>query len=278
MPGPNSLWHIDGHHSLIRWRYVVHGCIDGYSRMITYLHCATNNQSETVFNYFRDAIAKYGVPSRVRSDQGGENQKVCYFMVSYRGPSRGSHITGSSVRNQRIERLWRDVYRCVCSSFHEVFYFLEARQLLDPDNDNDLFVLHCIFLPLIEQQLQSFSEAWNLHSVRTERHWTPRKMWVNGMIAADNRDQTAVQDVIEGYEGNIEEFGVEYDPPLAEEQVHTVFVSETLSSLTTDQKQQFLEIIVTTYNCSISDGVEQYIRSREYLYWLLDCPTDQDSD
>ena len=23
--GPNSLWHIDGHHSLIRWRFVIHG-------------------------------------------------------------------------------------------------------------------------------------------------------------------------------------------------------------------------------------------------------------
>ena len=41
VPGPNSLWHIDGHHSLIRWRFVVHGCIDGFSRMIIYLHCAT---------------------------------------------------------------------------------------------------------------------------------------------------------------------------------------------------------------------------------------------
>ena len=32
----NSLWHIDGHHSLIRWRMVIHGGIDGYSRMIVY--------------------------------------------------------------------------------------------------------------------------------------------------------------------------------------------------------------------------------------------------
>ena len=37
VPGPNSLWHIDGHHSLIRWRMVIHGCIDGYSRLIIYL-------------------------------------------------------------------------------------------------------------------------------------------------------------------------------------------------------------------------------------------------
>lgn len=29
--GPNSLWHIDGLHKLIRWRIVVHGGIDGYS-------------------------------------------------------------------------------------------------------------------------------------------------------------------------------------------------------------------------------------------------------
>ena len=30
---PNSLWHIDGCHKLIRWRFVVHGGIDGYSRI-----------------------------------------------------------------------------------------------------------------------------------------------------------------------------------------------------------------------------------------------------
>ena len=43
----NSLWHIDGHHSLIRWRMVVHGGVDGYSRMIVYLACSTNNRSLT---------------------------------------------------------------------------------------------------------------------------------------------------------------------------------------------------------------------------------------
>ena len=32
---PNALWHLDGYHKLIRWRFVVHGGIDGYSRLIT---------------------------------------------------------------------------------------------------------------------------------------------------------------------------------------------------------------------------------------------------
>jgi hypothetical protein len=40
---PLSLWHLDGNHKLIRWRLVVHGGVDGYSRLPVYLHCSNNN-------------------------------------------------------------------------------------------------------------------------------------------------------------------------------------------------------------------------------------------
>ena len=62
-PGPNALWHIDGLHKLIRWGFVVHGCIDGFSRMITYLKCSTANKAATVLDYFIEATRKYGLPS-----------------------------------------------------------------------------------------------------------------------------------------------------------------------------------------------------------------------
>ena len=39
----NSLWHLDSHHSLISWEFVIHGAIDGFSRFVTFLHCSTNN-------------------------------------------------------------------------------------------------------------------------------------------------------------------------------------------------------------------------------------------
>ena len=47
VPRPNSTWHIDGHHSLIRWGSVIHGGIDGFSRMITVLRYLTNNRADT---------------------------------------------------------------------------------------------------------------------------------------------------------------------------------------------------------------------------------------
>ena len=44
VPGPNSLWHIDGHHSLIRWGFVIHGAIDGFSRLITFPDIRTKSE------------------------------------------------------------------------------------------------------------------------------------------------------------------------------------------------------------------------------------------
>ena len=90
---PNSLWHIDGHHSLINWGFVIHGGIDGFSRLIVYLQAATNNCKETIAVSFEEAITRYGVPSRLRSDQGGENVIVWQRMEDLRGHGRGTGIS-----------------------------------------------------------------------------------------------------------------------------------------------------------------------------------------
>ena len=71
--GPNSLWHIDGHH---KRRFVTHGGIDAFSPTIVYLRCSSNNQAANVLHSFADAVSKYGLPNKIRSDLGGENQRV----------------------------------------------------------------------------------------------------------------------------------------------------------------------------------------------------------
>ena len=151
VPWPNSLWHIDGHHSLIQWKLVIHGCIDGFSRRIIFLRCSSNNKAETVLELFLNAIECDGDlwPSRVRVDYGVENVLVCDAMVQTRGEGRGSFIAGPSTHNQRIERLWRDVFRCVCHLYHYIFYGMELSSILNPEDPVHLFTLHLVFLPRI---------------------------------------------------------------------------------------------------------------------------------
>jgi len=175
--GPNALWHLDGNHKLIRWKIVIHGGVDGYSRLITYLKCSNNNCSETVLNNFVQATQMFGIPSRVRTDYGGKNVKVWDFMEQQRGSGRNSYIAGRSVHNTRIERLWRDVYRSVSSSFVAVFNELEDIGALNPDNDADMFCLHYIFIPQINLSLLAFQAAWNQHSLSSENNLSPLQLY-----------------------------------------------------------------------------------------------------
>lgn len=258
--GANSLWHIDGHHSLIRWRFVIHGGIDGYSRLVVYLACNTNNKAETVFKEFHKATQEYGMPKKVRSDKGGENMQVCYYMIAFHGPHQTSHIAGSSTHNQRIERLWRDVFRCVLCTFHELFYEMESIGILDADSDVDLFVLHCIFLPRIRKSLSDFTKAWNVHPLRTEHNWSPRKIWVNSIVR-DCIDTTTPQ--------NLDLYGSDPEGPLPEEECTTISVPPVVCPLE-DGLDSFLESV----DCStIVDGLETatwlFTNTRSMLQNLL---------
>ena len=83
---------------------------------------------------------------------------------------------------ERIERLWRDVHRCVCVMFADTFHALEADDHLDCLNEVDLYCLHFVFLPRINSALNDFVESWNNHSLSSEHNLTPNQLFIREAI------------------------------------------------------------------------------------------------
>lgn len=155
-------WFMVSLYVCFRWRIVIHGGIDGFSRLPVFLKCSDNNEADTVVSYFIEAVSYYGLPLRVWCDRGGENVKVAEYMWSQTSRDSTSVIMECSVHNQRIERLWRDVFQGCTGLYYQLFHHLEGIGLLDPCNEIHLFALHYVYLPHIQRSLDHFRFG-NIH-------------------------------------------------------------------------------------------------------------------
>ena len=92
--GANALWHHDGNEKLRPWGFWVHGCIDGYSRLIVYLAVCSNKRKATVAELFKGAVAQLGWPSRIRGDYGTENNEVERRVIERWGEAHHAFLRG----------------------------------------------------------------------------------------------------------------------------------------------------------------------------------------
>lgn len=133
--------------------------------------------------------------SRVRCDQGGGNNAVCLFVEVFRGSGRGSASRWRSTHNQRIERLWGDVWRGVVNVYHSLFTLLENDGVIDCNNEMHVRALHYIYLSQINRDLQLFVNQWNHHCLRTARYMSPYQFFVRGCPQLQAQNSTGIQRV-----------------------------------------------------------------------------------
>ena len=237
--GPNQLWHVDTNHKLVRWNFITVGGIDGFSRLPVMLECTNNNKADTLLSCFVNAVSDYGLPSRVRTDKGLENVRIADYVIEKMGSNCGSIITGRSTHNQRIERLWRDVFQGVLNYYYYLFYFLEDQNFLDPINDKHIAALHHVFMNEINNKLKLWQRAWSNHRIRSVRS-SPLRLWVAGQVqnpvglhlSADEFQFYGVEGIEDIGEGQEEPDRTIFSPPMLE---LTVDCTTELNSITSSQ-------------------------------------------
>ncbi|KAK2566945.1 hypothetical protein P5673_008707 [Acropora cervicornis] len=203
VPTPNSLWHIDSGHKLIRYKLITHVCIDGKTRLLIYASCCDNNKADTVLSLFQKGVEQWGLPSRVRCDYGMENFYVGQYMIDHRGEGRGSIITGSSVHNSRVERAHRDIYSGVLAFYARIFEAMEDEGILEILDNVHLYSLHYVFIARINRSLDEFIQQMNNHPVSSENNQSPLQMWEKGMLDNMHSGYTALSPA------EIDDFGVD---------------------------------------------------------------------
>jgi hypothetical protein len=84
-----------------------------------------------------------------------------------------------SVHNTRIERLWYDVTHGFGKKWKDFFQDLEVNHDLREGNTAHIWLLHYLFLPAINSDIQAWVQAWNSHvlEVRGESHRSPLDRW-----------------------------------------------------------------------------------------------------
>ena len=167
---------------------------------------------------FLGVIRNYHLPSRVRSDQGGKNVLVSQHMIENRGSNRNSMIVGSSVHNQRIEKLWKDMHKSVTSLFYRLFYYMEQNDLLNPLEEKHIFALHYVYIPRINRTLTRFIDGWNHHRIRTAHNKSPHMLYTSGMLLLQHSKLTA----LDFFDDVDYDYGIDEDAPVPSNDISSI--------------------------------------------------------
>ena len=219
-----------------------------------------------VHQKFLTAVERYGLPSRVHTDQGRENIRVALHMIQHRGIDRRSIIAGCSVHNQRIERLWRDMHRCVTSVYYRLFYFVEHQNMLDPIDELHLYALHHVYLARINRSLQLFMEGWNSHPIHTEGGQSPEQLFASGLLSLRNAGLEALdfqEDVGDDY--GLEENG--YIQKAESDCGDGIEIPNARIILNPNDQEQLAQL-VNPLSDSDEYGIDLYLQALQFLMQL----------
>jgi hypothetical protein len=191
-------------------------------------------------------------------------------MLHKYGVATNPVITGRSIHNQRIERMWKDVFTYVLQYFYNLFYYMESHELLDPVNELHLFALQYVYIPRINRALDSFLLQWNNHPMSSEGNRSPLQTWTAGFYEFAESNYTVVRDILDINTTNFEHYGIDDDGPRPLiETTNNVVVPRSAIQLSEEEIHQLTNEI-SPLGEDNDNGVHLYQRTVVFVNDLLE--------
>lgn len=224
------------------------------------MHCSSSDSSSTVYNLFLEAARRYGLPSRVRSDQvKTERLFAIWFTIEEVSNEAWLWAVQSTISES-------NAYGEICNNaqhnyFNRLFYYMEYHGLLDAVDEMNLYALHYMFLPWINRALDHFHEGWNNHCVRTQHSQTPIQLFTEGALRLQRTNSTALD-----FFDNVDwDYGIDEEGLAAEDSAGEGI---TIPPTTLHMSQQHLNDLqqrVNPLSDSNEHGVDLYIQTLNFL-------------
>eukprot|EP00794_Sanderia_malayensis_P020778 gene20778-22806_t len=148
---------------------------------------------------------------------------------------------------------------------------MEIAGILNVDDENELFILHYVFLPRINRHLTEFSFGWNCHKLSAEKNVTPNQLWISGLHDINGLEGSRIAEEIWEPENNEEavEYGIDWEGPSQNPDDES---NNENGVIVNDIKCPFNEAVFNRLNEDVhpelqssSFGMDIYMRALEYV-------------
>lgn len=136
---------------------------------------------------------------------------------------------------------------------------MEDTGMLDVDNEIQLFSLHYVYLPRINQQQGDLVQSWNCHPLTSSNCLSPCQLWVRGMIENVSSGYTAT----DGFFG--ENLDLTYLNNMHFPSVESDFVEVNPAITISDDDLESLTSDIQPLRNSESWGIDIYLETISFL-------------
>ena len=131
--------------------------------------------------------------------------------------------------------------------------------MFDPLDELHLFVLHLVFISTINKALIELTADWNNHPLSSENNFSPMQLWHLGLANYRNSSPDEYEEL---QNVNWDEFGIDYEGPLPNEEDGIVNVPETIFPLT---EAQYMYIENAVQTGQVGEEMDTYVNILDFI-------------